>query len=59
MKPLLRTREALALADLRRAKRTEPERRYTEAELRLLWLSPARLLTGWRYVQRNKPTTAR
>lgn len=52
MKPLLRTREALALADLRRAKRTEPERRYTEAELRLLWLSPARLLTGWRETRR-------
>lgn len=52
MKPIIRTREALALCDIRRARRTEPERKRCEGELRLLWLSPARLLTSWRETRR-------
>jgi len=52
MKPLRTARELRALADLRYARRTEPERKRCEAELRLLWLSPARLLTGWRETRR-------
>ena len=52
MKPLRTVRELRAIADIRRARRTEPEHRYSETELRLLWLSPARLLTSWRETRR-------
>lgn len=52
MKPLRTVHELRALADIRRARRTEPERKRCEGELRLLWLSPARLLTSWRETRR-------
>lgn len=51
MKPIIRAREAMALADIRRAKRTDPTPAQTEAARRD-WHVPK--LSRW-LAQQNKP----